>query len=292
LARATRHGPHACDAATAGEMMHVGGFMKILHFILPGVLAVASLAAQAPKKKLLFIGQTKGFQHDSTSHAAGTLWKLGQETGLWDTYIKTDVQLITRQPLKGNAKNLGFFDAVAFYTTGELDMDDSQKADLLSYIREDGKGFLGIHSANDTFYKWPEYGDMIGGYFDLHPWMTFDAPLVVEDAGFPGMKFLPREFVMKDEIYQVKDFSRDKVRVLLRLDEKKLDLTRKGVHRTDGDFAVIWARNYGKGRVLYNGLGHVEAVWDRPNIQKMVVEHVKWLMGLVPGDATPRPRPR
>jgi type 1 glutamine amidotransferase len=64
------------------------------------------------------------------------------------------------------------------------------------------------------------------------------------------------------------------------------------VHRKDKDFAVIWARNYGKGRVLNNGLGHVEAVWDRPEMQKMLVEQVKWVLGLVPGDATPRPRPK
>ena len=73
-----------------------------------------------------------------------------------------------------------------FFTDGTLDMDDSQKADLLSFIRDDGKGFIGIHSATITFVSWPEYGKMIGGYFDGHPWGTFDAPLVVEDAGFPG----------------------------------------------------------------------------------------------------------
>jgi type 1 glutamine amidotransferase len=269
--------------------------MRKIRIVLAAVAAAAlcvPLASQQPKKKkLLIIGQTKGFQHDSVSHAMGTLWKLGQESGVWDTYIKTDCQLVTKKPLKGNAKNLEFFDAVAFYTTGELEMDESQKADLLSYIRDDGKGFIGIHSANDTFYQWAEYGDMIGGYFDQHPWGTFDAPLVVEDPKFPGMQFLPRAFTMKDEIYQVKDFSRDRVRVLLALDASKIDLAKKGVHRTDKDFAVIWARNYGKGRVIYNGLGHVEAVWDRPDIQKMWVEMVKWAMGMVPGDATPRPKP-
>ena len=267
-------------------------FMRIAAIASLGAALAASLGAQQPrKKKLLFIGQTKGWQHESVSNAAATIWKLGQETGLWDTFIKTDSQLITKKALPVNAKNLNFFDAVVFYTTGELDMDDQQKADLLSFIREDGKGFIGIHSAPDTFYKWLDYGEMLGGYFDGHPWGTFEAPLVVEDPEFPGMKFLPREFSLRDEIYQARDFSRDKVRVLLRMDEKKLDMTRKGIKRTDGDFAVIWARNYGKGRVLYNGLGHVEAVWDRSDIQKMVAEQVKWAMGLVPGDATPRPRP-
>jgi type 1 glutamine amidotransferase len=265
--------------------------MRLLLIGILGAVVAGSLWAQPKaKKKLLFIGQTKGWQHDSTSYAAGTLWKLGNESGLWDTYIKTDCQLITKKPLAGNAKNLNFFDVVAFYTTGELDMDAQQKADLLSFVKDNGKGFLAIHSGNDTFYQWAEYGDMVGGYFDEHPWGTFDAPLVVEDPSFPGMQYLPKAFTMRDEIYQVKDFSRDKVRVLLSLEASKLDLSNPRVHRTDKDFAVIWARTYGKGRVLYDGLGHVEAVWDRPDIQKMYIEHMKWLMGMIPGDATPRPK--
>ena len=118
---------------------------------------------------------------------------------------------------------------------------------------------------------------------------TFDAPLVVEDPAFPGMRHLARRFTMKDEIYQIKDFSRKDVRVLLSLDARRSTSPRRGVHRKDKDFAVIWARDYGKGRVLYNGLGHVPDVWDRPEIQKMWVEMVEWSMGLRPGDATPRP---
>jgi type 1 glutamine amidotransferase len=91
-----------------------------------------------------------------------------------------------------------------------------------------------------------------------------------------------------DEIYQIKDFSREQVRVLLRLDASKVDLSRKGVHRKDHDFPIIWARNYGKGRVLYNGLGHRREVWDRPDIQKMWLEMVAWSLGLIPGDARPQ----
>ena len=178
---------------------------------------------------------------------------------------------------------------MAFFTDGDLDMDDSQKADLVSFVRDDGKGFIGIHSAAITFLSWPQYGKMLGGYFDGHPWGEFKAPLVVEDSGFPGMGHLPRNFTLQDEIYQIKDFSRDNVRVLLRLDASKVDLSRKGVRRKDKDFAVIWARNYGKGRVLYNGLGHRQDVWERPDIQKMWLDMVRWSMGDLPGDATPRP---
>ena len=267
------------------------------------LLAVVSIAGSAfcqqstnvkqpeKKRRLLFIGQSMGWEHDSVSYAAGTLWKLGHDSGLWETYIYTDCRPITKKPLPTNQKNLDYFDGVVFFTSSELTMDDSQKADLISFVKEDGKGFFGIHSATDTFYKWPAYGELIGGYFDEHPWGRFDAPLIVEDPKFPGMEYLPSAFTLYDEIYQIKQFSRENVRVLVRLDEKKLDLKNPKVHRTDGDFPVMWARTYGKGRVLYNGLGHVEAVWDRPEIQKMFAEQVEWILGMVQGDATPATRP-
>jgi uncharacterized protein len=262
--------------------------LAFLAFGLPGT----TRAQQPQKKKLLFIGEVKGFQHDSVSHAMATIERLGQESGLWDTYLRTDTQLVTKEKLGGNAKNLDYFDAVMFYTTGELDMNDEQKAALLSFIKEDGKGFLGTHSATDTFYKWPEYGDMIGAYFNDHPWNQVHVIINVEDRTFPATRHFPAHFPIYDEIYQFKaPYSRDKVRVLMSVDPKSVDLTNKRVHRTDKDFAVTWVRQYGKGRVFYCSLGHREEVWDRPDIQKMWTEAVKWAMGLTPGDATPRPKP-
>jgi type 1 glutamine amidotransferase len=264
-----------------------------MRFALIILLAFSTSAfAEEKKRNLLIIGQAKGYQHDSISTAMATLYNIGHASGRWNTVFKTDCGSITKKPLKWGTKNLDAYDAIAFFTDGELDMDDSQKADLLSFIHDDGKGFIGIHSAAITFTNWPEYGKMLGGYFDGHPWGAFDAPLIVEDPDFPGMKHLQLAFTMKDEIYQIKNFSRDDVRVLLRLDASKIDLSKKDVHRKDNDFAVIWAKTYGKGRVLYNGLGHVEGVWDRPDIQKMWLEMVQWSMGIIPGDATPRPKPQ
>jgi uncharacterized protein len=259
--------------------------------IVLGMVIAGSATAQEKKRSLLVVGQSKGYQHESISTAMVTLYNLGRSSKKWDTVIRTDCTAITKKPLKYGAKNLDAFDALVFFTDGNLDMDDSQKADLLAFIERDGKGFIGIHSATITFQSWPEYGKMIGGYFDGHPWGIFDAPLVVEDAGFPGMSHLPGHFTLTDEIYQIKDFSRDNVRVLLSLDAGKLDLSKKGVRRDTRDFPVIWARNYGKGRVLYNGLGHTMEVWDRPEFQRMWLEMVEWSMGMTPGDATPRRAP-
>jgi type 1 glutamine amidotransferase len=77
----------------------------------------------------------------------------------------------------------------------------------------------------------------------------------------------------------------------MRLDASQLDLTNQRVHRNDNDFAVTWAKSYGKGRVFYTTLGHLDENWDRPEMQKMFTEAIKWAMGLVTADITPRPAP-
>jgi len=252
------------------------------------------LCAQTPqprRKQLLVIGEEKGYRHEAVSHALATIERLGHDSGLWDTTIRTDTEALTKKKLEYNAKTLNDFDAVLFYTGGDLEMDAQQKTDFLSFIHDDGKGFVGVHSATITFTSWPEYGEMIGGYFDEHPWGTFEAPIIVEDSAFPGMRQWPQSFVLRDEIYQIRNFSRDKVRVLMRLDRSKLDLKNTKVHRTDGDFAVTWARTYGKGRVFYSTLGHVPDNWDDPRFQQMYTEAIKWALGLIDADAAPRPLP-
>ena len=259
------------------------------------VLALnALLAAQSvtsAKKQVLVIGEEKGYRHEAVSHAMATIERLGRQTGLWDATLRTDTEALTKKKLEYNAKNLTNFDAVVFFTGGTLEMDAQQKSDFLSFVHEDGKGFIGIHSAAITFVDWPGYGEMIGGYYDEHPWGTFDAPILVEDPTFPGMEQWPKSFVLRDEIYQMRAYSRKDVRVLMRLDPDKIDLANKNVHRTDRDFAVTWAKTYGKGRVFYTTLGHVPENWDKPEFQKMIIEAVRWATGITSADLTSRPLP-
>src|SRR6476659_2556116 len=186
--------------------------MRALPRIVSAACVTVSLVAgaapvvvqvQAPRKRLLVIGEEKGYRHEAVTHAMVTIERLGKETGLWDTVIRTDTEALTKKKLEYNAKNLDNFDAVLFFTGGDLEMDDPQKADLLSFVHDDGKGFIGIHSAAITFVHWPEYGEMLGGYYDEHPWGTFYASIVVEDPAFPGMQQWPESFVLRDEIYQM-----------------------------------------------------------------------------------------
>ena len=259
---------------------------------LAGALSATVMAqSEAPRKRLLVIGEEKGYRHDAVTHAMVTIERLGRDTGLWDTVIRTDTEALTKTKLEYNARTLNDFDGVLFYTGGTLEMDDQKKADFMSFVHDDGKGFIGIHSAAITFTEWPAYGEMLGGYYDEHPWNTFDAPIVLEDAAFPGMQSWRPSFTLTDEIYQIRMFSRANIRVLMRLDPSKLDLKNPRVHRTDRDFAVAWAKMHGKGRVFYTTLGHVEANWDRPEFQAMVTGAIKWALGLVDADVTPRPAP-
>lgn len=255
---------------------------------LTAALSTGLLSGQTDsRKKLLAVGMSAGFQHDSVSDALATMYQLGKESRIWDTYIRTDTQLITKKQLSGNAKNLEFFDAVFFMTTGELPLDEEQKASLLSFIRDDGKGFLGAHNATDTFYEWPEYGEMLGGYFDGHPWNQFNATIKVHDRDFPATAHFPPSFMVFDEIYQTKGFNPKNFRVLMSLDTANVDMTKPGVKHKE--IPITWVRNYGKGRVFYSAFGHPTQVWENPDIRKMWVEAVKWAMGLVEGDATPSP---
>jgi hypothetical protein len=228
---------------------------------------------------------------------------MGRRSGEYITFIRTDSQLITKDKIYGtgkyaaggnrgvNAKGLDYFDAIFFYGLGEGDLSEKQKSDLLSFVHDDGKGFVGAHSAIDAFYSWPEYGEMVGAYFDNHPWGVFDAPIIVEEPSFPGMKQFSREFVLRDEIYVPANapYSRKDVDVLARLDASKVDLKVRDLHRTDGDFPVAWVKKYGKGNVFYSTLGHPDSAWDNPDVQKMYFEAIRWALGLV--DYAPRPHP-
>ena len=261
--------------------------------LLAGALLVSQAQPQPPaRKRVLIWGDTiTAYQHDSVSHAMAVVERLGKESGAFDAYIRTDSQLITKQPVPAparNTRNLDYFDAIFFLGTGD-NLGPQQKRDLMSFIREDGKGFVGAHTGDDAFFDWPEFGEMIGGYFDGHPWSVFDAPVIVEVPDFPAMKMFPARFTIRDEIYQHKSFARDKVRVLARLDASKLDYTKPNINRTDRDFAVAWAKMYGKGRVFYATFGHADETWDNPQVQKMYLEAIRWSLRLVGGDVTPGP---
>jgi type 1 glutamine amidotransferase len=263
-------------------------------------LAGRQATARPPRKHVLAWADVRnGYQHDSVSHAVATIERLGRESGAYDTFIRTDSQLITKHPIMFaagtgiatgetfNVRNLDYFDAIFFFGVREIELSAEQRSDLLSFVKDDGKGFVAAHAASTAFFSWPEFGEMLGGRFDEHPWGIADGTVIVDEPAFPAMRHLRPAQVFHDELYQIKNFSRHQIRVLAHLDASKLNLTKPLVHRTDGDFPAAWARTYGKGRVFYSILGHDADDWDNPAIATMYYEAVRWALGLVDGDASP-----
>jgi hypothetical protein len=235
-------------------------------------------------------------QHDSVSHALATIERLGYESGLWDTYIRTDSniasykpQMTTGQPASGGP-SFNNVDAIFFMGHREVPIDDQQKADLLKFVHDEGKGFVAAHVALTALMEWPEFGEMLGGQFQDHPYGSVAGSVINEDPAFPAVRHLPAVFNLTDEFYQVKNFSREKSRVLLRLDTSKLPPNQNLVNK-NGDFPLAWAKMYGKGRVFYGSFAHDAKTWDNPDVYHMYFEAIRWALGMTDADVTPRPLP-
>jgi uncharacterized protein len=276
-------------------------------------MASAVLADTWPgKKKLLAIADPRewyghvNYHHDSASHTLATVERLGRESGAWVTIIRTDMELLRKMKLPGmNARTLDDFDGIFYMGEGPWDISEEQKASLLSFVRDDGKGFVAGHAGNGGhLLLWPEYAEMIGGNL-VSEFPTTDLPVILEDPKFPGVEGFERTFWYRDQFTVVgPNFSRNVDHVIMRLDASKLDEARArqatnspgferaaAARRPDGDMPIVWARKYGKGRVWYSSFGHEETSLDDARVQKMYVGAIKWALGLIDVDITPRPLP-
>ena len=235
-------------------------------------------------------------QHDSTSHALAVIERLGYESGAYDTFIRTDSNIVANEPRTttgapaSGGPTLQNVDAIFFLGHREVPLEPQQRAELAAFVHDTGKGFVAAHTALTAFDSWPEFGDLLGARYDDHPWNVAAGTIINEDPSFPATKHLAVVFPFVDEFYQPKAFSREKLRVLLRLDVSTMPAN-AGNRRADGDFPLAWAKTYGKGRVFYSSLGHAAETWDNRDVAQMYFEAIKWALGLTDGDATPRPLP-
>jgi type 1 glutamine amidotransferase len=236
-------------------------------------LAGAAAGVEARPDRVLYFTHSAGYRHDVIPVSREILTHLGETSPRFEVTASEDVAAFTAQNLRG-------YGAVMFFTTGELPMNDAQKQALVDFVRGGG-GFLGVHSATDTFYEWPEYGKLIGGYFDQHPWHQA-VTVAVADPSDPLVAFLGSSIALADEIYQIRDFDAGGSHVLLRLDPASVDLTRPNVHRHPYGWPLAWTRPYGNGRVFYTALGHEEAVWRDAQYQRVLRNAVLWALGKSP----------
>jgi uncharacterized protein len=285
--------------------------MKALFSVLAiaTALSVSPQSIHAAPKKILFFSKSAGFEHEmikerngQMSKAAVILKELGEKNNIEFTFTK-DGSLFTPE-------NIAKYDAFFFYTTGDLTtegtdkhpaMSKEGKAAFLEAIHN-GKGFIGTHSAADTFHtpsynnnagRWSNDGDnadpyikMIGGEFIIHGSQQAAHQIVV-DKSFPGMSAVPDDFGPMEEWYSLKDFAPN-LHVLLVQDTSTMNKSNNNKDAYDRpNYPSTWAQMYGKGRVFYTSMGHKDEVWANPVFQQVLLGGMNWALGNVDADVTP-----
>jgi uncharacterized protein len=257
-------------------------FIQKFLFAAAIALTVAGCAsaddAKPAPKRLLVVTVCKTYRHPSIPTGERVVGELGTNSGEFTVdYARTDedlAQKMTPEALKN-------YDGVFFLsTTGEIPVPD--KAAFLDWIKS-GKAFIGAHAATDTFHGHgpgvDPYIDMIGGEFVTHN--TARVECINDDPKHPANAKFGATYTVTDEIYIMKNFSQDKVHMLLHLD--------KGPGSgAPGYYPISWCKNYGAGKVFYTALGHGEDVWESPDYQAHLLGGIEWALGLKPGDATPQ----
>ncbi len=246
--------------------------------VLAGALCLGFMmdvgAASSPKR-LLVVTVTKEFRHSSIPTAEKVLGELARKSGAFTVdYVRSDEDMAAKM----TATALKDYDGVIFAnTTGVLPLPDKQA--FLDWIKS-GKAFIGMHSATDTLHGGDgvdPYIEMIGGQFNGHTVAPVES--IIQDPDHPATRPLGKTYKLTDEIYFMKNFSRNKVHGLLMLDKAPGS-------GQPGYYPIAWCKRYGQGRVFYTALGHFENVWDSPAYQEHILGGIKWALGLEKGDDT------
>ena len=254
---------------------------KLVAAVVVASLVGALLATDvgAGQKKVLIFGLTKGFRHkDAIEEGSPIMKRLAEGLG-YEAVVSED-------PAMFDPDKVGQWDLIIYNNcTGRLIPEKEERRKALMDRIKGGAGFMGFHAATDCNYNWPEYGEMINGYFSGHPWNQ-EVHSKIEDPEHPLMKpFGGKPFVVKDEIYQFRDYKRSAVRILMSIDNRSVPVARGA--RKDRDYAICWIRPWEKGRVYYNAHGHYGHVFEDKTFQEHVKLAMQWAIGDTDVDTTP-----
>ena len=224
----------------------------------------------ATAARLLVVTHTTGFRHDSIPAAEEALRQTGIQSGLFTTeFCRTAEDVRTRLTPAG----LTGVDAVFFAnTTGDLGIPDLQA--FLDWVAS-GKGFLGSHSASDTYHEAPSYLAMLGGEFVTHGAIV-EAEVRVSEPANSTVAHLAPTFRLSDEWYRFQLAGPGRT-VLLKFDRNPPDGL--GTAGEAVDLPLAWQKAHGSGRVFYTALGHRQEIWDDARFRKHLLEAIRWAIG-------------
>ncbi len=246
----------------------------ISQFMLAVVLLFMSSTAFVSQKKVLVFSKTTGFRHAAGIEAGiKAIRQLGKENN-FGVDATEDAQQFT-------ADNLKQYAAVIFMsTTGDV-FNDQQQGAFEQYIRS-GAGFVGVHSATDTEYDWPWYGNLVGAYFGNHPPGQQEAVFNIVDTNNIATRHLPLVWKRTDELYNFKWIA-EGLHALIKIDEKSYN------GGTNGDnHPMSWYHNYDGGRAFYTALGHDNKSFEDPLYLKHLLGGILYALGKKP-DAKLKP---
>lgn len=211
--------------------------------------------------QVLVFHKTAGFRHDSIPAGIEAIEQIGAVHGFSAT-ATDDASWFTEVGLAG-------YEAVVFLnTTGDV-LDRSQEQAMESFIRS-GKGFVGIHSATDTEYEWPWYGELVGAYFESHP-APQSAAMDLAAPEHPAARSLPVRFERFDEWYNFRSVPGADVVVLATLDESSYEGGTMGEHHP-----IAWAHQYDGGRAFYTAGGHTIESFGEPLFRSHLADGILW----------------
>lgn len=228
--------------------------------------ATTKLITELPVRLLVF-SKTKGWHHTSIPYGIKAVLKIGQEK-----HYTVDT---TTNAADFNDKNLSKYDAVIFMSTTGNVLNAEQQASFERYIQSGG-GFVGVHSAADTEYDWPWYGNLVGAYFESHPNNpnVRKAVIDVRDKNHPSSSMLPDRWERTDEWYNYKSIYSG-IKVLMTLDESSYDGGTNGAQHP-----ISWYHEYDGGRAFYTGLGHTDESYSEP----LYLQHLSGGIAYAVGD--------
>lgn len=219
-------------------------------------------------KHVLVVTHTAGFRHDSIPTAESTISAIATASGTFDVAFCRTADDVGRLLTPAALANV---DAVVFAnTTGNLGIPDLTA--FLDWIRA-GRGFVGVHSATDTYHDAPAYLEMIGAEFASHGDQA-TADVRVETAAHPATTGLPNPWRVHDELYEFFASPRPSSTILLSLDRHPAD-GHPGAGES-GDFPLAWFRAFGTGRVFYTALGHRDDVWTSATFRQHLRGAIEW----------------
>lgn len=239
---------------------------RLLIMMVLGVLVLGCQQGKDREKRVLVFSKTEGYRHASIATGKQAIMDMGLKEG-FAVDTTEDAGLFTED-------NLSQYSAIVFLNT-TMDVLDYQQQSIFERYIQAGGGFVGIHAAADTEYKWPWYGKLVGAYFESHPNNpnVRQATCNVIDHNHIATDSLSDSFIKTDEFYNYKNINPD-LNVLITIDET----TYEG--GTNGDFhPITWYHEFDGGRAFYTGFGHTDETFAEPEFQQILSGGIAYAIG-------------